>query len=124
MGIEYKIHQAIDTSVMVASGAVSISDILKVIEEARLERKGEGLSRQLIDLSKIELAFTINEGRAVILALQKMADMLGTQKIALIFGPSHSQYILDKLVTLVDYSRHDIAFFSDKHSAVQFLKEL
>ncbi len=124
MTIAVKPYVGIDTVVVTANGKVSIPDIIKSIDQIRLDRVGNGLGRHLLDLSTVEIVFTINEGRGIILALQKMASILGTKKIAIIFAPIHSDYILEKLATLVDHTHQDIRFFTDKPSAIHFLKRI
>jgi len=124
MPFDFSIHKHLDIVVVTARRSTTLEEIMAVMQESIKLQRGAGYSRRLLDLTHIKFSFTINEGRLILRQLQVMIDALNAQKVAILFKEIHSAYVLEKLMTLPEFTGQDIGIFVNKDDALKFLKDI
>ena len=107
--------------VVKAKGNVSIADILTEIQTALKTKRGAGISRRLIDMTKPEITLDFENPQKILKMMNTSADVLGSRKVAILFNQIPEGLEFEKLQSLMNSSKIRIELFTDKAKAANFL---
>ncbi len=109
--------------VLKAEGKVSVMDIIKEIQKAISTKRGEGLTRRLIDMSGQDFTYSLEDAQKVLKMMNVSGNVLGSRKIAILFKEIPKSFEFDKLKSVMSTATLDIELFTDKAMAVRFLNK-
>ncbi len=110
--------------VIKAKGKVSVIDIISEIEVAINTKRGDGVTRRLIDMTEQEFTYNFKDAQKVLKMMKVSANVLGSKKIAILFREIPKNFELRELKSFLNLSTLEIELFTDKAKAAQFLSDL
>ncbi len=112
-----------DRSIVVlkATGRVVIMDIISELKKAISTRRGEGIKRRLVDMSKSEFLYTSEDAKKVAKLMKVHVKVFGTEKIAVLLEqiPGNDQF--EEIRSVLNSTGLKFQFFSDRAKAAEFL---
>ena len=121
MPFRYKIDEKLDIVVLKATGDVSHIDIIAELQEAINTRRGQGISRRLIDMTDIEFSFKEEGVRKILSMMQVQGKILGTVKIAVLLKKVPKSFNFKNIQRMLNTQSLEIGIFTDQRNAVTFL---
>jgi len=112
-----------DIVVLKAKGNVSVIDIISEIQVAISTKRGDGVTRRLIDMTEQEFTYNFKDAQKVLKMMKVSANVLGSKKIAILFKEIPENFELKELKSFLKVSTVEIGFFTDKAKATQFLSK-
>lgn len=109
--------------VLKAKGNVSVIDIISEIQAAIDAKRGDGVTRRLIDMTEPDFVYTLEDAQKVLKMMSVSANALGSKKIAILFKEIPDNFELQNFNSLMNSSTVEIEFFTDKVKAARFLSK-
>jgi hypothetical protein len=109
--------------VLKAKGNVSAIDIISEIQNAINSKRGDGVTRRLIDMTEPEFTYDFEDAQKILKMMRGSANALGSKKIALLFKELPDDFELGNLKSLMNSSKLEIELFIDKVKAAKFLSK-
>ncbi len=123
MPFKHTVNKKLDIVVLKAKGEVSVVEIISEIQEAINTKRGDGITRRLIDLTDQEFTFQIKDAQTIITVMKASADILGSKRIAVLLKEIPDSFDFEKIRPFMNSSNVDIDFFTDKEKAIQFFNK-
>lgn len=123
MPFKHKIVEDKNIVVLKAKGNVSVTDIISEIQVAIDTKRGEGITRRLIDMTEQKLEFKIEDAQKILKMMKASASALGSKRIAILFKEIPDNFDFGKIKSLMSSSTLEIDLFTDKAKAAQFLSK-
>jgi hypothetical protein len=123
MSFRYIVDDEMDIVIVKATGKISMREIFGEIKEAVETKRGEGISRRLVDLTDQDFFYELRDAEEILNTLQQAAKSLNTKKIALLFKEIPKNFDLEKIIPLLNSPNMRIRIFLDKTKAIEFLNE-
>ena len=121
MPFKHRVDEKLDVVIIKAIGEVSIMDIMSEIQEAIDTKRGDGITRRLVDMTDQEFIFNEAEARKILTLLQVQGKLLRPKKVALLFKQIPEKFDFDKIRSLLNSEFLEIGVFTDKGNAITFL---
>jgi hypothetical protein len=121
MPFMHKVDEKLDVVIIKAIGEVSIGDIMSEIQEAIDTKRGDGITRRLVDMTDQEFIFNEADARKILTMLQVQGKALRPKKVALLFKQIPENFDFEKIRWLLNTEFLEIGVFTDKGDAVTFL---
>ena len=121
MPFKHIVDKEKDIVVLKAKGNISVIDIISEIQVAIRTRRGDGVTRRLIDMTEQEITYNFQDAQKVLKMMKVSANVLGSKKIAILFKEIPKNLELRELKSFLNLSTVEIEFFTDKAKAAQFL---
>ena len=102
---------------------VTIDDMLEEVETAIQEKRGRNIPRRVIDMSRVDFNYSIEDAKQILKAIWKEACILRIEKVALLFDSIPESFDFKKIISFLDTSFATIRMFVDKQKAIEFLNE-
>lgn len=109
--------------VLKAKGNVSAIDIISEIQVAINSKRGDGVTRRLIDMTEPEFTYDLEDAQKILKMIRGSANFLGSKKIAILFKEIPDNFELGNLKSLMNSSKFEIELFTDKEKAAKFLNK-
>jgi hypothetical protein len=109
--------------VLKAVGKVSVMDIITEIRKAIDTKRGDGITRRLVDMSDQTLAYDLEDAKKILPMIEASASILGSKKIAVLFKEATNSSDIEQFISLLRSPNLEIEFFSDKTKAANFLSK-
>ena len=109
--------------VLKAKGNVSVIDIISEIQVAINSKRGDGVTRRLIDMTEPEFTYNLEDAQKILKMMRGSANVLGSKKIAILFKEIPDNFELGNLKALLNSSKLEIELFTDKVKAAKFLSK-
>lgn len=109
--------------VLKAKGNVSAIDIISEIQVAINSKRGDGVTRRLIDMTEPEFIYDLEDAQKILKMMRGSANVLGSKKIAILFKEIPDNFELGNLKSLMNSSKLEIELFTDKVKAAKFLSK-
>ncbi len=109
--------------VLKAKGNVSAIDIISEIQVAINSKRGDGVTRRLIDMTEPEFTYNLEDAQKIVKMMRGSANVLGSKKIAILFKEIPDKFELENLKSLMNSSTVEIELFTDKVKAAKFLSK-
>ncbi len=104
-----------------AIGKVSVPDMISEIQKAINTKRGEGISRRMIDMTGQMFSFDTEDILKVLKMMLASANILGSKRMAIIFDEIPDSFEFKNIESPLRASNIAIRFFTDKAEAIQFL---
>ncbi|MCD4719496.1 MAG: hypothetical protein K8S13_06505 [Desulfobacula sp.] len=112
-----------DIVVLKSIGDVSVPDIMTEIKKAITTKRGDGITRRLIDMTDQKFSYDLEDAQKVLNAVQIEAKVLRPKKIAILFQEIPDSFDFDKIESLLNSPIVEIGIFIDKIKAIEFLNK-
>ena len=112
-----------DIVVLKAKGKVSVMDIINEIQHAISTKRGDGITRRLIDMRDQEFSYDLEDAKKILKMMEASADVLGSKRMAVLFKEIPDSIEFKKIISLLNSATLEIELFTDKAKAVQFLNK-
>ncbi len=109
--------------VLKATAESSIMDIVSEIQKAINTKRGEGLTRRLIDMSGQNFTYSLEDAQKILKMMKIHSQILGSRKVAVLLKKIPDNPYFQKISSLMNSSALDMKFFIDKAKAAQFLNQ-
>jgi len=109
--------------VLKAKGNVSVIDIISEIQVAIDSKRGDGVTRRLIDMTESEFTYDLEDAQKILKMMKGSANVLGSKKIAVLFKEIPDSFDFEKITSLLKSPILEIKVFTDKVKAAQFLNK-
>jgi len=109
--------------VLKAKGNVSVIDIISEIQIAIDTKRGDGVTRRLVDMTETEFTYNAKDAQKVVKMMKVSANVLGSKKVAILFKEVPKGFDLRELKSFLDLSTVEIELFTDKAKAARFLNK-
>ena len=109
--------------VLKAKGNVSAIDIISEIQAAINSKRGDGVTRRLIDMTEPKFTYNLEDAQKILKMIRGSANVLGSKKIAILFKEIPDKFELGNLKSLMNSSTVEIELFADKVKAAKFLSK-
>ena len=124
MPFRHVVDEKKDIVILKTIGKVSISDIITEIKAAITTKRGDGITRRLIDMTDQEFSFSFEGAKKILSALQLQGKVLRPRKIAIVFQEIPDSFDFDKIKPFLTSPILEIGIFTDKTKAIEFLNEM
>jgi len=104
-----------------AKGKVSVLDIITEIQKAIDTKRGEGITRRMIDMTGQVVTFDTEDVLKVLKMMFASANVLGSKKVGILFDEIPDSFDFKKVESSLRTSNITIRFFNDRVKAIQFL---
>ena len=121
MPFRHKVDDKLDIVVLKGIGDVSVMDIISEIQEAISSRRGDGITRRLIDMTDQPFFFNLEDAKKILGLMKIQAKILKPRKIALVFKEIPESFDLEGIRSLLNSPTLKIGVFTDKSQAIRFL---
>ncbi len=113
-----------DIVILKTIGKVSVSDIITEIKEAITTKRGDGITRRLIDMRDQKFSFSLEDAQKILGALKIQAKVLRPRKIAIVFQEIPDTFDFDKIKSFLTSPILEIGIFTDKTKAIEFFNKV
>jgi hypothetical protein len=113
-----------DIVILKVIGKVSVSDIITEIKEAITTKRGDGITRRLINMTDQKFSFDLESAQKILNAMQIQAKVLRPKKIAIVFREIPDSFDFDKIKPFLTSPTLEIGIFTDKTKAIEFLNKV
>jgi hypothetical protein len=123
MSFIHKVDKNLDIVVLKAKGKVTVMDILSEIRQAIDTKRGQGLTRRLIDMTAQDFSYTHEDAQKVLKIMKVHSQQLGSRRMAVLLKTIPDDPEFEQIKSIMSSSNLEFRFFTDKAKAVQFLNK-
>ena len=123
MPFKHIVDEEKDIVVLKAKGNVSVIEIISEIQDAINSKRGDGVTRRLIDMTEPKFTYNLEDAQKILKMIRGSANVLGSKKIAILFKEIPDNFELGNLKPLMNSSKLEVELFTDKGKAAKFLSK-
>ncbi len=123
MSFKYIIDNEKNIVVLKAKGEISIMDVLSEIEQAIEVKRGDGITRRLVDMSGQKFIYNILDVQLFLKGMKAHSKVLGSRKMAILFDEIPDTPEFEKILAMLKLASQEIEVFTDKIQALKFLNK-
>ncbi|MFH2091189.1 MAG: hypothetical protein ABIJ31_02395 [Pseudomonadota bacterium] len=109
--------------VLKAKGKISVMDIISEIQHAITIKRGDGITRRLIDMTEQVFSYNVEDVQKIKKMMDVSAKVLGSRRVAVLFKEIPENSDFEKIIPLLNSSVLEIQLFTDRTDAVSFLNK-
>lgn len=121
MPFKYIVDEEKNIVVLKARGEISLVDVIAEIQKAINTKRGDGITRRLVDITEQDITFSVDDARKIVKMIKVSANVLGSEKVAVLLKKIPSNLDLSAIQSDLSSPTVKIKLFTDKAKAAAFL---